>query len=1000
MSSSPSKGRRRFSDSQVPRSSNLLPELEVGGADSSSANLEHRGAVETTRRQLELEEKLQFLSQQLLQSYKETQQWACVGQLAQGLIASSQRAGQLKQRLEGLQEREGGLFLESIRERSLPREDDHAQQSREEPDTSEVANNAEDSSRIPVDPDTQDCWTITKRDNYLESVQASVDHKELPKSLSDSPSGEGSVQEPGVKLTAVQSENSKETAAEGWLEESDSVFAEREESLLPVGPEQLPGTVGTALGRDSHARNCEDANSASVLLAGNDTTANRVNSAENINIEVESTSSEVEREAIVPLSKGEPLSPSTLQATAVPVETNISCQREEKETGSELEDNKKTTLGALSLSKSESSCPDPFLPSSRQGVLEATNTDGCQQQDSDKKNTLLNTKADFAKLDLITSPQTTTTAEQTKTSTDRKHCFDPEEDTTTLTSGSLEKTNFNPSGDDLEPTKSASSLDRKFGLVDECLGELTHEIEALVIASEISSDTSEQYYSPPESITVEVEYEESLTQQPKPLEEIVNETAATSDKVVPLTLQEEQVEKSDSCDSSDTKEIGETFDTEPEFEKEGEGRSEKDSILGTSPETKEDINLEIEPREVNFETTKEESREREDCLKIAVESELRETPETEPREDTLGEDSEEREKSPEIAFESVGKEFQETQETESKEPSSEEDTREKEESPEEIALKLIGEILVEVSIYQKPEPKIEEDTRESEESPDIPFELGEKGTEEASGTVDSEPKEAAISSQSPHVDQSTESYQFIAQFGQEAADRTTELDTAIGEVAVTANTAGVLDGQSEEHTKEGDKMEVKVAVKYSVRRSSPSTFSDYNRLGSDLYRIDAVSCESRHKPVERSLEDFVELHQRLSSLEKLSNGRGNGEVEGVPWLDLTVSEQEKSSHENGSFIHEEEGTELVADHKSQVLETFLNQVANDPRLGNEPLVTNFLSPTSAVSVSPTTAAEGEASSLSLLTYGVKEEEPNVDDVTINGTQTSFRLAGQGMYMQS
>ena len=193
-------------------------------------------------------------------------------------------------------------------------------------------------------------------------------------------------------------------------------------------------------------------------------------------------------------------------------------------------------------------------------------------------------------------------------------------------------------------------------------------------------------------------------------------------------------------------------------------------------------------------------------------------------------------------------------------------------------------------------------------------------------------------------------------------------------------------------------MELKHAITYSVRKSISSAFSADNNLGTALYRIDPVSSENGHtctqstvaaKPIERCLEEFIELHQKLLSLEQLPNG-GEDVMRGVPQLNLDECKLDSSTQENGAFNDKERGEEeLVADHKSKILEAFLNQVVNSPHLQNEPIITNFLSPTPSKDVSSTTmAAEDNTSPLSPLTNGVKKQEPSVDDVTVNGRVAS------------
>ena len=193
-------------------------------------------------------------------------------------------------------------------------------------------------------------------------------------------------------------------------------------------------------------------------------------------------------------------------------------------------------------------------------------------------------------------------------------------------------------------------------------------------------------------------------------------------------------------------------------------------------------------------------------------------------------------------------------------------------------------------------------------------------------------------------------------------------------------------------------MELKLAITYSVRKSISSAFSADNKLGTALYRIEPMSSENGHictqstaasKPVERCLEEFIELHQKLLSLEQLPNG-GEDVTRGVSQLNLDECKLDSSTQENGAYSDRERGgEELVADHESKVLEVFLNQVVNSPHLQNEPIVTRFLSltPSNKAASSP-------------LTNGVKEQEPSVDDVISNGRVASEEdfSTEQGMYV--
>ncbi len=1048
--------RRRFSDSQVPRS-NLLPELEAGGHSS----LADRGAFETIGRQLELEEKLHILSQQLLQSYKETQQWACVGQLAQGLIASSQRVGQLKQQLESLREKSGGLFLESIRERSLPREDDHAltaadQSLVEEDDTSEVgAIDAEDSSRIPVEQDTPDSCERT--------VQPSVDHREIANSLSEaadllpvpttSPTeAKERPQEAGVKSTEQRETLDSKPATESVVG-SDSLpgaSEEREESFPTVESLEQPSTAIAELGKDNINSTVtisppgvvrgdtppfEDA-SSNNLLVGVSTTADRVETAEDKS-EVESASDRLEREAIVPLSEGESLSPTitTLQAAAAPVEQNSSCQQAERESvseldcdGAELENDKKTALGAVPAAKSESPPPTSSLPLTV-GEFEPTASSDLQQSTAEGE-TLLNIESEGGDPDHSTPPTVVIHTEANEVTSDHQQSIE-QGDTTPLTTESLGETHGNLGDSGLGPTKSASSIDREFGLVDQCLDELTSEIEALVIASDLSSETSDQFFSPPESITVEVEYVDSLQLEPKSLKEIAKTAAAVIDQVVlPLKIKVEEDserEKSpgstsdsgevvkETTDAFDTKETGDTFDTELDFEKEREDSSEKENSPGLTSETEEDQltnSPETEPKEVSVGAKAEESGEREESPEITFES----GKELEAKEATL---EEQEETSDTIDSEPQNTDLAPPEQTETSDtadspkdielppPEQKETSDTVDSEPEDIDLTPPEQRETSDTVDSEPKdidptaPE-EKETSDTADSELKDIDLTPPEQKETSDTADFELKDVNLSPPVPENNEPAE------QFAKEEINPTIESDITITEAAAASTAADDQDILTEQHTQESDKMEPKLAIRYSVKKSVSSAFSANNKLGTTLYCIDTVSDENGHtctqssvasKPVERYLEDFIELHQKLLLLEWLPNG-GESEARGVPQLDLKVCKLDSSTHENGAFSDKEgEGEGLVADHECKILEAFLNQIANNPHLQNEPIVTNFLSPTPSKAVSSTMASEDEnTSSLSPLTNGVKEPEPSFEDIFGDGRVASEdeSLTKQGM----
>ena len=1117
MSSIDTSTRRRFSDSQVPRSNldRLLVPEEAGrvGLSGDSSSSEDRGAFETIGRQLELEEKLHILSQQLLQSYKETQQWACVGQLAQGLIASSQRVGQLKQQLESLRERSGGLFLESIRERSLPREDDHAHgadhQSPEKYDTTQVLVS---SSRIPVEQDTPDSFEQAAS----EFVQPSaVDHEEIADSLSGaadlSPVPAASPTEElkerpkaGVKNTDEQKDAEPSIGGDLEPDSSAGVSEEREENLTAV--ESLEQPCAAELDKDNINSSVpfsapetsrgdtppfEDASSSDVLV---DTSASedQVETAAEEKLEVESAVDEfVEKEAIVvPPSGSEPLSPpATVQEAAAPIELNSSCQQvEEKEEAIskadrdsvelERDEEEKATSEPLSPSKSESPPPPPSLalPQALE-EFELASSD-LQQGTTDESEVPLDIESEDSKLDQSTPPTTVAHTEEAREETSKHQQSIEQVDTTPLTAESLGETHHVhlPLGDNdgLGPTKSASSIDREFGLVDDCLDELTSEIEALVIASELSSETSEQFFSPPESITVEVEYEDSLLpSEPKSLKEIAKEAAAVLvDQVVP-SLEEEKVEEKkrerekspnsdvgdseeavkETTDTFDTKDSGEEVYTEINFEREREGSSDSkenspgiigerekspDSVVGDSEEAVKETTDNFDTKdageevdtEIKFEREREgssDSKENSPGITGEIEEGLSTvSPETDTKEVSLGEeeeDSRERQGSPEITFKPAGEE-PEPEEAVSGEK--EDNSREKEESPE-VVLESGEEEQNETSDTVDFEPQTTDlpppEQKETSDTVDSDPKVADLPQKETSDSVDSEPKDTETEAKeisdtveqietSDTVDSESKDTPppiaeidkpATAEFNEEEIDPIIDSDVAtISETATVASTtAGVQDFQeTEEYTQKGDKMEPKLAITYSVRKSITSTFSDDNKLGTTVYRIDPVSSENGHtctqstvtsKPVERCLEEFIELHQKLLSLEEEQVPNGGGEegvgmmTRGVPQLNLDERKLDNSTRENGAFSDKEKeregGEELVADQESEILEAFLNQVVNSSYFQNEPIVTNFLSPN-----------VDDMSTPSPLTNGVKEQEqgaePSVNDVIVNGRVAS------------
>lgn len=81
------------SSNQCRQNSNLTTRVE------EVAHCQERSPVAPLRAQLALEYRLQSLCQRLLESYKDQQDWAAVGQVAQSLVTNTQRVSLLKERL-------------------------------------------------------------------------------------------------------------------------------------------------------------------------------------------------------------------------------------------------------------------------------------------------------------------------------------------------------------------------------------------------------------------------------------------------------------------------------------------------------------------------------------------------------------------------------------------------------------------------------------------------------------------------------------------------------------------------------------------------------------------------------------------------------------------------------------------------------------------------------------------------------------------------------------
>lgn len=432
---------RRFSDSQVHRS-NLFPEID--------SSVEPEGAFETIGYQLELEGQLHKLFQQLLQSYKETQQWAFVGQLAQGLITSSQRVGKLRQQLEGIGEGLGTPFLKSIRERSLPRENAVDQSTSEQDlkkvDPFEVASSDLEVCAIPAKPDTPPergrSQLAAEQPSFVEPSSSSLIPDAAPALF---PVISESYQDQ-LGVTADRLINSEKVVDPGdkrnsWVEQLvseeklDVLIGELEQPITKKGEENVEsGVTGPidVFGEKSHTPPPDDdVNTDNLFVA-------------------------------------------------------IGTKVDHPEAGVELDNREiiQQSLGLVSPSERVVS------PVSGQAELNSQQT--------------------------ITTQLTVESPGSAQISTE----------------------------DDLVPTTSISSIEKEFGIVDGYLDDLTSEIEALVIASELSSETSDQFFSPPESITLEPECDSVVLQEQSEAKEPVKPAAvlADSEEVVVNTQQEQPSE--------------------------------------------------------------------------------------------------------------------------------------------------------------------------------------------------------------------------------------------------------------------------------------------------------------------------------------------------------------------------------------------------------------------------------------------------------------------------
>ena len=825
--------RRRFSDSQVHRDRVKLPPAPPTAENST------RGAFETIGRQLELEEKLHVFSQQLLQSYKETQQWACVGQIAQGLVASSQRVGQLKRQLESLRENSRALFLESISERSsLPppdpedleeaRDQANADQSSAVIDTPVTAR-LEEAPEIPAEPDipvdssehgSEPPPSIERRSHLVEEPLSSVvdlQFSEFP-ATSDSDQNE---EKAGVKTTVAQTTNVESTAAVGVSESTTTEGSvEREES-----EGQLVREIEQSLYKEE-----EEDNS----LAG---------PTESLEDNSHPQCAE-ETVADAPLD--------VITTTGDSKETETVCKQEGEQVEFNDEDN---VHASCAIPPAETSSSAPLLPSDQPtAIVELKN---CTQLESEPV-LVADPSSRVDSPPPLTLSLAAATTDQSQQSTGHQQAVNKGE--AFLPVVSPEATQIN-AADELGPTTSVSSIDKEFGIVDDCLDELTSEIEALISVSELSSETSEQFFSPPESIVAEAEYD--YTEQESLEKEEAEKPVILADPVVASQQREEEEEKR--VESEIEREIA--SESPLQQLEEGEGGSVQD----------------FEP-------------DREDSPAAVADSDEVDLPDL-PEETNLD---------------------LPTQQLEEGEGGSVQDfERDREDSPAAVA--------------------------DSEEVvPDLPEE--------------------------------------------------TNLDLPTGDPDSTEEAAAETDNQVRVQVE--DKMEppkaAQPSLKVSVRTASPSSLPDENNLGTVCYVIDALGDQNGKtqlpilsEPVVHRLDDFVELHQQLASLEERSIDE-EGALD-VPELDLNTCPFNGFDEGNGPPAESERAeTEQSHDDKSEVLELFLNQIASDPRLQNEPVVINFLTPpTQSVSNEmpaptsglSTTPADETADSLTAHVNGMEEQEP-------------------------
>ena len=92
-----SDNRELYSASRTHKTN--LAEPAKGAEEGEGEGGERRAEIKLLRLQLSLEEQLQSVCQELLQTYKESRDWSAVSQLAQSLITNAQRVGQINEQL-------------------------------------------------------------------------------------------------------------------------------------------------------------------------------------------------------------------------------------------------------------------------------------------------------------------------------------------------------------------------------------------------------------------------------------------------------------------------------------------------------------------------------------------------------------------------------------------------------------------------------------------------------------------------------------------------------------------------------------------------------------------------------------------------------------------------------------------------------------------------------------------------------------------------------------